>query len=100
MAFEMVAVGKGVILVSLPEEKLRHSDGEPLLSHSPQSLFREAYPIIQRAEEIPEAFEQVRFPSALMQTRQRGIRSRLFLPVDGQASHRALKIIDSWFKEL
>ncbi|MCF6191951.1 MAG: CDP-glycerol glycerophosphotransferase family protein [Candidatus Hydrothermae bacterium] len=99
VAFEFAAVGKGVIFVDLPGD-LRHSDGEPLLTHSPRTLFAGAFPVIQEAAEIPGALETVLNPPEDMQAQQEAVRRRLFLPVDGQAARRALEVIRTWFARL
>jgi len=94
VAFEFAAVGKGVILVDLPGD-LRHSDGEPLLTHSPRTLFAGAYPVIQGAEQIPGALRTVLNPPEAMRVQQEAVRRRLFLPVDGKAAERALEVMAS-----
>ena len=96
VAFEFAAVRKGVIFVDLPEN-LRHSDGEPLLTHTPRTLFSGAYPVIREADEIMAALETVLHPPAGMRERQEAVRNQLFLPVDGMAAHRALEVMESWF---
>jgi CDP-glycerol glycerophosphotransferase (TagB/SpsB family) len=96
VAFEFAAVGKGVIFVDLPGN-LRHSDGEPLLTHTPRTLFSGAYPVIRKADEIMAALETVLHPSDDMRERQEAVRNQLFLPVDGMAAHRALEVMESWF---
>ncbi len=94
VAFEFAAVGKPVIFVALPEDRLRHSDGEPLLASSPAALFRGAFPVVRRAEEIPDAFKRARLDET-MRSRREALLREIFLPVDGQASRRALEVLAS-----
>ncbi len=93
VAFEFAAVRKPVILVALPEERLRHSDGEPLLAVSPRALFSGVFPVIRSAWEIPEALERALHLDPETARRRDALMDELFLPVDGRAAHRALEVI-------
>lgn len=94
VAFEFAAVGKPVIFVALPEERLRHSDGEPLLAVSPRELFRGVFPVIERPEQIPEAFFRAQSPDEEARERRKAVLEELFHPVDGRASLRALEVME------
>jgi len=91
--FEFLAAGKFGVIVDLPFERLRHSDGEPLLDMDNARLFEGAYPHLQEPQELHGALEEALHPSRAMKQALEKHRKRFFYGLDGKAAHRIVAII-------
>ena len=91
--FEFLAAGKFGVIVDLPYDRLRHSDGEPLLEVDNTRLFEGAFPHVQGPGDLAGALEQALHPTRTMRRALDQYRRRFFYGLDGKAAHRIVAIV-------
>ncbi len=91
--FEFLAAGKLGVVVDLPYDRLRHSDGEPLLEMDNAHLFEGAFAHVQRPSDLHEALESVLHPTPAQKKALERYRRQYFYGLDGKAAHRVVAII-------
>lgn len=96
---EYLALGKFGIIYELPHYKKKHSDGMDILAIDPKQWFINAFPHISDPAELKDAVEAALNPSATMLEKHHQYRKYFFTGLDGKASQRVKKIIDSIFKD-
>jgi hypothetical protein len=97
--FEFLALGKLGIIFDLDCDRLRHSDGMPILDEDNRRFLEGAFIHISRPGEIRPAVERALDPSEKMKADVAGYRDRLFYKLDGHASERIVAVIDRLLKE-
>lgn len=91
---EFLALGKFGIIYELPYEKLKHSDGMPVLSIDPGEWLRGAFPHMKSPADLLPAVEQALNPTKEMKVKLEGYRNYFFTGLDGKASVRVKYKID------
>ncbi len=86
--FDLLAVGKTGIVFDLPCDKLRHSDGQPLLEIDNREFLKGAFVHIGSGDQIEKGIEQALNPTPEMLKAADEYRKRYFFGLDGQASKR------------
>jgi hypothetical protein len=97
--FEFLALGKLGIIFDLDCNRLRHSDGMPILDEDNRRFLEGAFVHIGRPEEIRPAVEQALSPGDKMKADVAAYRDRLFYKLDGRASERIVAIMDRLLQE-
>lgn len=91
--FEFLAAGKFGVVVDLPAERLKHSDGEPLLDMENARLFEGAFPHVQGPDDLHDALEAALHPTRGQRQALEKHRRHFFYGLDGKAAHRVVAII-------
>ena len=86
--FDFLALDKTGIIVVLPDERLRHHDGEAVLTEDPQHFLAGAFVHIHQPTEIKAAVDEALREDAARRQLARGYRDYLFYGLDGRASLR------------
>jgi hypothetical protein len=92
--FEFLALGKLGIIFDLDCDRLKHSDGMPILDEDNRRFLEGAFIHISRPEEIKPAVERSLNPADTMLEDVRKHRDELFYKLDGHASERIVETID------
>ncbi len=92
--FDFLALDKTGIIVVLPQDALRHHDGEPLLTEDPQHFLAGAFVHMRHRRELRGAIaEALRHDPQRRQVAQK-YREHYFFGLDGQASQRTKATIE------
>lgn len=86
--FDFLALGKTGIIYDLPSDRLRHSDGMPLLEEDNRSFLKDAFVHVQSPEQLREGIERALDPTPAMRAAQDREREYRFHLLDGRASQR------------
>jgi hypothetical protein len=97
--FDFLALNKFGIVFDLPCDKLKHSDGEPLLEIDTQTFLKGAFPHINSGKQIEDAIEQALNPTTEMIQKADAYRNWLFYKLDGKASQRFVEKMEALYKE-
>jgi hypothetical protein len=97
--FEFLALGRMGIIFDLDCNRLKHSDGMPILDEDNRTFLEGAFIHIGSPDEIRPAVEQALNPSDRMKADVARYRDRLFYKLDGHASERIVATIDRLIKE-
>jgi hypothetical protein len=92
--FDFLALNKFGIIYDLEPEKLKHSDGQPVLSTDNREFLRGAFVHINRPDQIRPAIEQALNPTAEMRKLADQYRDYFFFGLDGNASLRLKEIVE------
>ncbi len=95
---EFLALDKHGIIYELSYSNLKHSDGMPVLSIDPVEWLAGAFPHISSPDQLKEAVELALSPTEAMKTKLAEYKNYFFTGLDGNASHRVKKCIDSILK--
>jgi hypothetical protein len=98
-AFDFLALKKIGIIFDLPCEKLKHSDGQPLLEIDNREFLKGAFVHIDSGGDICKAIEKALNPTAEMLELANNYRNRYFYKLDGKASERMVEIIAKLYYE-
>ena len=97
--FDFLALKKFGIVFNLPCDRLKHSDGEPLLEIDNRTFLKDAFPHIVSGKQIGEAIEQALNPTPEMIRKSDEYRKRLFYKLDGKASERFVeKMLELYYE--
>lgn len=96
---EFLALGRFGIIYQLPGSNLKHSDGMPVLSIEPSEWLKGAFPHISTPQELASAVKQALSPTESMKIKLDCYRDYFFTGLDGNASCRVKKCIDSILKK-
>jgi len=101
--FDFLALNKFGVIYDLQSDKLKHSDGEKLLTTDNREFLKGAFVHISRPEQIGDAVSKALNPSPEMVKLADEYRKYFFCGLDGNASHR-LKVAveqryEQWKKE-
>jgi hypothetical protein len=97
--FDFLATGKTGIIFDLDGDRLRHSDGEPVLEVDNREFLRDAFVHIRDGGEIGAAVERALQPTAAMREAADRERGRLFVGLDGRASERFKATVEALLAE-
>ncbi|MGQ4809282.1 hypothetical protein NKDENANG_02697 [Candidatus Entotheonellaceae bacterium PAL068K] len=92
--FDFLALDKTGIIFVLPQHRLRHHNGEPLLAEDPQRFLSGAFVHISHPDEIREAIGDALRDDPQRRQAARQYRDYLFHGLDGQAARRTKAVID------
>ncbi|MBD3244179.1 MAG: CDP-glycerol glycerophosphotransferase [Chitinivibrionales bacterium] len=96
---EFLALGRCGVIVDLPDERLRHHDGQPLLEERTAEWLRDSFVHISSREELRAAVETALNPGAERRRHIERDRDYLFTHTDGQSAHRVKKTIERLLAE-
>jgi len=97
--FDYIAFNKFGIVYDLGCDKLKHSDGQPLLEIDNREFLAGAFPHIQSGKQLPAASKQALNPTAEMIAKADEYRSRYFYGLDGKASQRFVDKMEQLYHE-
>jgi len=97
--FDYLAVRKIGIIFDLPCNKLKHSDGQPLLEIDNREFLKGAFVHIDSGKDIKQAVEKALNPTAQMKSAADRYRERYFYKLDGKASERLIAKIEELYYE-
>ena len=97
--FDFLAFRKTGIIFDLPCDKLKHSDGQPLLEIDNREFLRGAFIHIDSGREIKKAIKQALMPSVDMISAADEYREKYFYMLDGNASKRMVAKIEELLNE-
>lgn len=86
--FDFLALEKTGIIYDLENDKLIHSDGQPLLEIDNREFLKGAFVHIKSGKEIRDAIHKALNPTDEMKEKQKKYRDHLFYMLDGRASER------------
>ena len=95
--FDFLALGKFGVIYDLPCERLKHSDGKPLLTEDNGEFLKGAFAHVQSPDQLRVGIERALHPSAEMRAAADRERSYYFYQLDGQASRRLKKSIEALY---
>ncbi|MDY0151617.1 MAG: CDP-glycerol glycerophosphotransferase family protein [Candidatus Cloacimonas sp.] len=97
--FDFIAFGKFGIVYDLPCDKLKHSDGQPLLEIDNREFLKGAFPHIQSGKQLPEAIKIALHPTDVMIAKAAEYRDKYFYKLDGKASERFVAKMEELYQE-
>ncbi len=97
--FDFIAFSKFGIVYDLPCNKLKHSDGQPLLEIDNREFLKGAFPHIQSGKQLPEAIVTALNPSPEMKQKADEYRDKYFYKLDGKASERFVSKMEQLYRE-
>ena len=97
--FDFLALGKTGIVFDLPCDKLKHSDGQPLLEIDNREFLKGAFVHVDSGDKLGEAIDQALHPTPEMKAAADSYRERLFYGLDGRASDRMVAKIEQLLEE-
>jgi hypothetical protein len=97
--FDFLALGKTGVIYDLDCDRLRHSDGMPVLDEDNRLFLKEAFVHIGTPEEIQPAIQQALHPTPEMVAAANRERARLFFGLDGRASARLKATVERLLEE-
>ncbi len=86
--FDFLATGKTGVVFDLPSDRLRHSDGEPLLEVDNREFLKDAFVHVAHPSELRDGIERALHPTDAMRAAADRDRGDLFHRLDGRASER------------
>ena len=93
--FDFLALNKFGIIYDLEHDKLKHSDGEHLLTTDNREFLKGAFVHIDRPEQLGPAIEKALNPDAEMIKLADEYRNYFFYQLDGKASKRLKETIET-----
>ena len=97
--FDFLALGKFGVIYDLPGERLKHSDGKPLLTEDNGEFLKDAFVHVQSPDQLRVGIERALRPSAEMRAAADWERGYYFYQLDGQASRRLKERIEALYAE-
>jgi len=97
--FDFLAFKKTGIIFDLPCDRLKHSDGQPLLEIDNRDFLKGAFVHIDSGKDIGKAVESAMNPSAEMKSVADDYRDKYFYKLDGKAARRMVDKIYQLYKE-
>ena len=95
--FDFLALGKCGVIYDLPCERLKHSDGKPLLTEDNGEFLKDAFVHVQSPDQLRVGIERALRPSAEMRAAADRERGYYFYQLDGQASRRLKERIEELY---
>jgi len=95
--FDFLALGKCGVIYDLPCERLKHSDGKPLLTEDNGAFLKDAFVHVQSPDQLRVGIERALRPSAEMRAAADRERGYYFYHLDGQASRRFKERIEELY---
>ena len=97
--FDFLALEKFGIIYNLDYDRLKHSDGEHILSLDNREFLRDAFMHINSPDEIGAAIRQALHPTKKMEQAAAEYRQYFFHELDGKASSRFKKVVEQLLLE-
>ena len=97
--FDFLALGKTGVIYDLPGDRLKHSDGMPLLGEDNRAFLKDAFVHVGRPDDLGSALARALAPTAAMRAAQDREREHLFFGLDGHASVRMKASIETLLAE-
>jgi CDP-glycerol glycerophosphotransferase (TagB/SpsB family) len=97
--FDFLALNRFGIIYDLKHEKLKHSNGEPILTTDNREFLKGAFVHINRPEQIGAAIEQALNPTEEMKQLADEYRKYFFYGLDGKASLRLKETVERLYNE-
>ncbi|OQX92632.1 MAG: CDP-glycerol glycerophosphotransferase [candidate division Zixibacteria bacterium 4484_95] len=97
--FDFLALGKVGIIYDLPCDKLKHSDGQPLLEIDNREFLKGAFVHIDSGKDIGKAIGLALDPTDDMIRMADSYRDKYFYMLDGKASERLVAKIEELYYE-
>ena len=97
--FDFLAFEKHGIIFDLPCDRLKHSDGQPLLEIDNREFLKGAFIHIDSGKDIKQAVKQALSPTVEMKSAADKYRERYFYKLDGRASERLIAKIEELYCE-
>jgi len=97
--FDFLALQKFGIIFDLPADRLKHSDGEPILEIDNSEFLKGAFVHIDSGKKIGRAVEQALNPTTEMIERANNYRNHFFYKLDGNASRRFVIKMEELYSE-
>lgn len=97
--FDFLAFKKYGIIFDLPGDRLKHSDGQPLLEIDNREFLKDAFIHIDDGKQIKRAIEQCLKPTKLMIKKADEYRERYFYGLDGRATDRFIQKMEELYAE-
>jgi hypothetical protein len=97
--FDFLALGKFGVIYDLPCERLKHSDGKPLLTEDNGEFLKDAFVHVQSPTQLRDGIELALHPSAEMRAAADRGRGYYFYQLDGQANRRLKETIEALYAE-
>jgi CDP-glycerol glycerophosphotransferase (TagB/SpsB family) len=91
---EFLALGRCGIIFDLEDEKLKHSDGEPLLEEKTTEWLKDSYVHLSKAEDLPAAVAEALAPSPQRQACLQRDMKYIYSCTDGTSSQKVKKVIE------
>ncbi|MDZ7860054.1 MAG: CDP-glycerol glycerophosphotransferase family protein [Candidatus Krumholzibacteriota bacterium] len=91
---EFLALGRHGVIYELPFDKLKHSDGMPVLSIDPKDWLAGAFPHMKSPEDLLPCVKEALNPTDQMKVKLKEYRNYFFTGLDGRSSERVKKKID------
>ena len=92
--FDFLALDKTGIVFVLPQDGLRHHDGEALLTEDPQSFLADVFVHIDAADDLRDAIVEALREDPMRRQRAAQYRAHYFFGLDGQASQRTKTTVE------
>jgi hypothetical protein len=92
---EFLALERCGIIYDLEDEKLKHSDGEPLLVEKTTKWLSNSFIHISRPEQLARAVDEAVFPSPERRARLRKDKEYIYSFTDGKCSQRVKSVIEN-----
>jgi len=96
---EFLALERCGIIVDLPDDRLTHSNGKPLLENSSSEWLKQSYVHIRPGDNLEEAVEKAMNPSEERKHKIIEDKSYIFSYTDGHASMRVKEIVEKWLSK-
>lgn len=97
--FEFLATGKTGIIYNLDSERLRHSDGTPILDEDNRVFLKDIFVHFSEPERIGDAIEDALTIDSVREKKKDLMKNKLFYGLDGNASFRVKKIVEKLLKD-
>ncbi|HDP98296.1 MAG TPA: CDP-glycerol glycerophosphotransferase [bacterium] len=97
--FDFLVTGKHGIVLDLPCDRMKHSDGEALLEIDNRDFLKGAFVHIESGNQVQEAIEQSLHPTEEMKQKASQYREQYFYKPDGRATERFVKKMEQLFAE-
>ncbi|MBN1309616.1 MAG: CDP-glycerol glycerophosphotransferase family protein [Chitinispirillaceae bacterium] len=97
--FDFIAFKKFGIVYDLPCDRLKHSDGQPLLEIDNREFLKGAYIHIDSGKNIGRAVQQCLRPTPEMIAKADEYRDRYFYRLDGKATERFIQKMHTLYRE-
>ncbi len=97
--FDFLAFNKFGVIFDLPGDRLKHSDGQPLLEIDNREFLKGAFVHIQDGKQIDEAVKQCLSPTPAMIKKADEYRRRYFYKLDGKATQRFVEKMEALYYE-
>jgi hypothetical protein len=91
---EFLALGRCGIIVDLPDNELKHSDGEPLLEEKTTEWLKDSFVHMQWPQDLAAAVDEALSPSPERKKCLDRDRAYLYSTTDGKSSRRVKRVIE------